>query len=291
MRIPMLCGLTVLAVAAGLTAGCGGQMSQAASPAESAAGTDLYQQISRKLIGSPQQRLANEALVAAEVQQGIADCMAKAGFDYKMAGSENTQGGPAIIGELTSIVPLGGDGFGIAAFKQGVAQATDQRVNPAYEQLDEAARKARGAAAGKCISEAPEPVDFRPPHFFDLREGLVGIFTAIENRSDVKDGLAEYGDCMENAGFPASNYPELHGLIEAKYPDAEQGWATLNSTEAWTAAVDFERNAARADTTCRRDVHDTVMALAAPALTTYAATNAAKLDASAAAWTKRTAVN
>jgi hypothetical protein len=271
--------VTLLAVLGGCARP--GTVPAAASPLEAAA---QYQQISISIFGTAAQRLAAEAQQTADVQNRIAICMAAAGHLYTPAPSEGQAGGPQTPGDLTSLAPIGAD-FGIATAKQNAAEAVDQITNPGYTGLDsDAARSAYGAALHQCVAPIGMPDAFHPAGATEMSTQLESIFTEIEAQPQMAGDLATYGNCLTTAGFNARDYASLYNLVQNQFPDTSDGWQEISPTPKWAAAVAYEHEAAAADASCRSDLRNTAMQLAATQLQSFADQHADQLAAAADQW-------
>ncbi|MEU8076004.1 hypothetical protein AB0B31_11180 [Catellatospora citrea] len=279
------------AALAGVMAGCARQNHdrfQTFSPVAGLDGAGLYDRILTALRGTSQDRLAAGARMTAELQGSIVDCMRAADFDYTPAPYERTAGGPQTPGDLTTLAPIGEGNFGLAEFQRGVAEATDKTINPGYTTLTTDQQRADyNRAASACGNAAPQPREFRPDGEVKLIGELEQMFLAIEARPDITALRAEYGTCLQAAGFDATDHLSLFLLVQSKFPLSTTGGAEMSTTKQWATAVAYEQRAASVDATCRVELRETAMAIAAPQLAQFAATHAAELQRASDQWAAR----
>ncbi|GAA2375619.1 hypothetical protein Cme02nite_05200 [Catellatospora methionotrophica] len=183
-----------------------------------------------------------------------------------------------MLGDLTSLAPLGEYGFGITSFKQNVAKAADARSNTGYTALrTDADCAAYGAALGPCITAAPDVATFVPDGQGELAAELEKLLGDQEKSPSAAVKLTAYGDCMTETGYPVRNFLELYQLVESRFPDPGAGWKVMESDARWTAAVAFERTAADVDSGCRSDLHTHVMSAVQPELARFVERHAAAI--------------
>ncbi|MBV1852906.1 hypothetical protein [Catellatospora tritici] len=267
-----------LALVAGGAAACA-EPSDDDLRTRSAEADAAYGRIIEALYGTPEQSVTATDRVDALLQQGIAECMRRAGFGYPTIPPQHLAAPIVVVGDLTSVAPLGAD-FRIAAYRRSVAEAADRTRRADTSPKTEAAY----AAIGRCGSAVQTPESFAPSGREQLASELERMLVALEREPAAAAKLAAYGGCMRHAGFDASDYTQLYQLIEATFPDASAGWAELAADPRWAAAEDFEHRAAAADATCRAELHHHVMAAAQPVLAGFEARHAVALAALRRAW-------
>jgi len=278
-----------VAVAALLAAGGCTSADKAPPPVDAAGATAAYTRLVEAADGTRDQRIRDEKLVWAELNQSILACMRKAGLDYTVPPFVMTAGGPSDPGDLTSVLPLGLPDFGIAENRESMARATTAGVVPArLTGADE--KSGYDDAVDTCTAAAPARDDWDPDGAGELLGKIVDIFSAIEQQPAVQAKLKAYGSCLNQAGYQATTAAALRDTIYAKLPTADVPWATLSASPEWRQAVDYERRAAADDTRCRTDLHDTVMLIGAPQVQKLTADSAATLATIAEQRTARDAV-
>ncbi|MFI5937133.1 hypothetical protein [Actinoplanes sp. NPDC051494] len=276
----------VLAVVAALAGGCD-TGDAVAAPAPAARGHELFVQIMVALRGTSEQRLAAEQLTVDRQEQARASCMERKGFAYAMMPSPRSAGGPQglNIGDLSSTAPLGAGDFGIATAARNSLEAAD-RWAAAKEAIRVPAARERDEriAISLCQRELPEMFEHRPPYAMRLGLEVERIFEGVEKLPVVAAALDRYPGCMREAGFEAKDFSQIFWTVNDRMPRGDTGWAVLRQDPAWAAAVEFEKRAAAADTTCRRPAQDHAMAAAAPRLEEFVADHRAELGAASASW-------
>ncbi|MEU8075918.1 hypothetical protein AB0B31_10750 [Catellatospora citrea] len=259
---------------------------QVTGPTGGIDGAATYDRIITVLRGTDDDRLTAEARMTATTQDGIAACMAQAGFGYTKTPSQGQAGGPHTPGNLTTLAPLGARDFGITDAQWAAAWIVHMFKQPGAKVLhDDTPQYARSLR--DCTSSIGSPEPFTPTHAVDLAGQLEAMFTAIEARPEVAAKLAAYGDCITASGFAAADYVSLYALVRDKFAQVSDGWAQFSQSQHWKDAMAYEQRAAAADTTCRADLRRTAMQIAAPQLVEFTNANAAQLQQAATEWAAR----
>lgn len=292
MRTSIMATASILVLAVPLATGCAGQAgtNNAAAPGAAVEAEATYQQLADTIYGTAGDRLAEENRVQAGLQRNIADCMKAQGHSYTPAPPTGFGGGPVVPGDLLSLAPVGRSDFGMATQLRRVAEAQDRTTNPGYQRLTTSTeRKGYLDATKKCFA-APTPEVFVAAGWGELDSDLVSLFKKAEAQPEITEKIAAYSGCMTTAGFPASDYTALNQQVREAFPDVAKGWKAIGSTPEWAAAVDFERRAAAADTTCRTDLRAAAMQAAAPSLRQFADAQQATLKKAETSWNQQRAL-
>lgn len=254
------------------------------------------QNVLEQVWGSPQQLATIVSAGEVAGQEAVRNCVADAGYDY--APAPPTGGGyagwsvmpfPAAFPMLaplddgtTAGLPLTMDFRWMKAYESEQATAELETAGAADDSESQAGFN---AAIGKCAGALePHLVDVNVLVDTELERELYETFAAVENSKDVQSLASSYAPCMKSQGFEVSERQELIELVQAKYVDAATGQLLAPGSEGAADALQFQKRAVEADTTCRADAHDAALKAVVAPLEKFRAENATQLDRSASAW-------
>ncbi|MEH1013022.1 hypothetical protein V6U90_07915 [Micromonospora sp. CPCC 206060] len=239
------------------------------------AAIDRLARLSQVINGTPGQRSAGEILLYHAYQDPVRDCLARTGLSYPTLPFADPYAGSKSLpvdGGLW-LTPLTPQTLGLAdpeRFALSAAQQAEQdAISSAYERLDPAARRRYDEAVIAC--PAPHGVGeiHFPPSWVPLNSAYQEVLTRVAKDWRVRAAGRSYPDCMRADGFPVSTYGELIELIGARIgPASLPGYGGVGGP-AWSAVVEQERAAARADARCRRTAYEVALAVVAPELVRF----------------------
>lgn len=246
----------------------------AAGPDSDAAAERLFEQLITRIYGSLEDRSNADRLMHENIQAAVRTCMRTQDQQYTPAPYQGIAGGPVVPGDVTFIAKLGSD-FGLATGKQTVAEGVSRATNPGFEDLITAAQQEVYFDAldvcGRAGAEYEE--SYHPASQSDLALPFESILTTAQKSFVVQAEMGPYEDCLARSGI-AADYLGLWSLAEARFPAVELPWEQLRKRPDWAAAVQYERELATADASCRADMRAAGLTAAVADLQQFAETHA-----------------
>ena len=212
------------------------------------------------------------------IDEGIAKCMGRAGFEYKLAASNNAiDDASDVAGDRTSVDYLSTYGYGIATAQwesPPVAETpTVEELNEEYlSTLTDVGRQEFSdalygiqtevsedtyAPLGGCINEVMDELYghdvMAPDEWGYLREAMSAVTVSAESSPVAEQVLADWSNCMADLGYEGFASPDglktsLRTLLEAQVTPDEtglmvtdsDGLAALREREIILAVADFD---------------------------------------------------
>ncbi|MBB5866720.1 hypothetical protein F4553_000099 [Allocatelliglobosispora scoriae] len=276
---------TMLLTAAGVQAGCAGQNTAGPAPTDLATATAVFDRLVTQVYGTSEQRSAGAEYAHLSTQRAIAECAKARGITYPIPAFTNIPPPNSIIapGDLSGFAPLL-TSWGIAERVAKVAQAGDP-VSTAYLALKtDTERTAYMGRLGECQNAGSAFTDAAfPTGQAQLDEQFLAVLEETQKTPAVAGLLAGYTDCLGQAGFKARSYTDLYQQADAKFGpaiEANTGKPTdVTHHPAYTAAMQYELDAAAADALCRTSIRPAAITAARPELSAFATSHAAQLTA------------
>lgn len=294
MRTTRKAGITFLS--AMLLAGCGAPLD---TSVDAAAVEADYAATYEQMVGTIAQRRAAEQLAYVRFQGQIRDCMRKAGFNYtpppffQMYDGYEHMPPPAEFSALVPVHPEPRPETGLAVTSQRErSRAHEARgsANPGFERLKtEDERRAYGVAGEACQPAQGTYTNLGSSKVSDqLQEQFATVLESANSRAAVKGALDGYSACMKSEKIPAKSVEDLRGKVMERFNAKESALGAAAPLRPgkpeWADVVQFEKQAAAADSRCRAEAHTLGMAALEPLLRTFKTEHASELKESEAVW-------
>jgi len=280
-------------------AGCGQEQptsmadtGTAPTAAEVAAAEESLRDVFQFVVGTPQQESALHVLEYLDFHEPLQACVAAAGQTYRAPmfidlslGRDNAPL-PSSVMEFAAVA--GSDGMwqpSGAKEISALANAARAFTGGAYDSPP----AAYAAALDGCLGTATTSVDRRPTAAKAVYSSLQRAMHDVAEDVDMEERRAAYLTCVASAGFEASEFSDMTILARSGYApfavDIDNPAATLAPQgPQWDAAVAKEKAVAKADATCRSEVHAEAMVALAPALRDLTAERRDDLQRAMRAW-------
>jgi hypothetical protein len=276
----VLVGLLVIA-----GAGCARPADLTAADAADVA--ERLDRLSQRIGGTPAQRTAGEVLQYHAYQDPIRACMAQAGFTYTPPPFRDPYKARTVIemgiGDGRWFAPLGQERLGVTDIAELTGPQEKHTPSASYRKLSAAEKEAYENTLTGCLPRDMADVNF-PPAYYPLADAFNAMLSDAADDGSVDDAAKKYPSCMANSGIPVTSYNELIELTQARMGEAQPPPPGAVADAKWAAAAAFERQAARADATCRKPVYDLAIRAVAPAVDDFERDHHDDLAAIAEQW-------
>lgn len=283
--------LVVLASFAGMVlvvSGCGDAATEAASgmTAETQL-NDLFERID----GGLQENQAAQLLARRHQQEAVQECMAQRDQKYVLdildapVWSEDTF--RVGHGGTDWLQPLYGDLNIADSARQGARGDADLQDKSYLNELSAEDRAAYDSALDRCASAGDSAFVLFPEGHESLRASLVEVLIPYDKEAGER--ASEYADCMAGKGFDVESPVELFELVSAGFAKVNRADANYTQGSEFAAAETAEKQAAAADSMCRKDIYYGALASAASDVQEWAHSHERaleELDAQWAEWIK-----
>jgi len=253
----------------------------------------ILERVQEMIGGSVAERRAGQFVSYHQFQDPVSSCMRRRGHEYRPPPFADVYTGinedDLPLGTGLWFAPLDAEDFGIATAEKRLAPVTTTSKNPGFARLDERGRERYLLDVNRCQPPLSAYQDsYRPSMVEPLQNELLDLMSDVSDSPLMQKFARRYGDCMHNAGFNVSTYPELFEHVYSRFPRRKE--APIDGRRAasneWIAAATYEHRAAEADARCRRDGHEISMALLAPLLARFTEEHASDIAQVRRDWRK-----